>query len=139
MGKILSAEHEITVRFSEVDSMGIVWHGHYIKFFEDGREAFGKQYGIGYMDIYDQGFMAPVVDINCQYKKVVRYNDKIKVRTTFENAASAKIIFHFEILDSSNKILATGKSTQVFMTPEGELYLTMPTFFVEWKKKWGII
>ena len=29
------------VRFSEVDSMKIVWHGEYIRYFEDGREAFG--------------------------------------------------------------------------------------------------
>lgn len=32
------------VRFSEIDSMQIVWHGEYVRYFEDGREAFGKQY-----------------------------------------------------------------------------------------------
>ena len=30
------------VRFSEIDSMQIVWHGEYVRYFEDGREAFGE-------------------------------------------------------------------------------------------------
>jgi acyl-CoA thioester hydrolase len=33
---------EIRIRFSEVDSMGVVWHGNYIRYFEDGRESFGN-------------------------------------------------------------------------------------------------
>ena len=40
----------IKVRFSEIDSMQIVWHGEYVRYFEDGRESFGKHYGLGYMD-----------------------------------------------------------------------------------------
>ena len=43
---------DIKVRFSEVDSMGILWHGHYIKYFEDGRESFGRSFEFGYMNIY---------------------------------------------------------------------------------------
>ena len=42
----------IKVRFSEIDSMQIVWHGEYVRYFEDGREAFGKRYGLDYMSIY---------------------------------------------------------------------------------------
>ena len=39
----LSESLIITVRFSETDPLGIVWHGNYIKYFEDGREAFGRK------------------------------------------------------------------------------------------------
>ena len=52
------------VRFSEIDSMQIVWHGEYVRYFEDGREAFGKQYGLDYMSIYREGYMVPIVDFN---------------------------------------------------------------------------
>lgn len=38
----LTAELEFDVRFSEVDSMNVVWHGSYPLYFEDAREAFGK-------------------------------------------------------------------------------------------------
>ena len=38
---------KVKVRFSEVDSMAVVWHGNYVKYLEDGREAFGLQFGVG--------------------------------------------------------------------------------------------
>ena len=34
---------DIKVRFSEIDSLGILWHGNYVQYFEDGREAFGEK------------------------------------------------------------------------------------------------
>ena len=37
---------DVRVRFNETDVLGVVWHGNYIKFFEDGREAFGREHGI---------------------------------------------------------------------------------------------
>ena len=54
---------EVIVRFSEVDSLHIVWHGHYLKYFEDGREAFGNEFGLGYLDLYSNGLLIPVVRI----------------------------------------------------------------------------
>lgn len=35
------------VRFSEIDSMQIVWHGEYVRYFEDGREAFWQTVWFG--------------------------------------------------------------------------------------------
>ena len=47
----LVGKTSLRVRFSEVDSMQIVWHGEYVRYFEDGREAFGREFaGLGYMD-----------------------------------------------------------------------------------------
>lgn len=46
----LVGKTSLRVRFSEVDSMQIVWHGEYVRYFEDGREAFGREFaGLGYM------------------------------------------------------------------------------------------
>jgi len=58
---ILKCETPIRVRFCEVDSMGITWHGSYVKYLEDAREEFGRKYGLGYLDIYGNGFYAPLV------------------------------------------------------------------------------
>ena len=52
----LSESLIITVRFSETDPLGIVWHGNYIKYFEDGREAFGRKYGISYLNVEREGY-----------------------------------------------------------------------------------
>ena len=55
--KILSVTKPFEVRFSEVDSMGVVWHGHYAMYFEDAREAFGAKYGLEYLMMYGKGFL----------------------------------------------------------------------------------
>ena len=41
----------IKVRFSEIDSMQIVWHGEYVRYFEHRRQACGKRYGFDYRSI----------------------------------------------------------------------------------------
>ncbi|HEY0031428.1 MAG TPA: acyl-CoA thioesterase [Bacteroidia bacterium] len=126
---------KVPVRFSEVDALGIVWHGHYLKFFEDGREAFGRQYGLGYLDIYNHQFATPLVKINVDFKKTVKYGDQVIIVTTFIASPAAKILFQYKIYrESDNELVATGESTQVFMNLAHELHITTPAFFEEWKR-----
>ena len=74
----------LRVRFSEVDSMQIVWHGEYVRYFEDGREAFGREFaGLGYMDIYASGYTAPIVELHLQYRKPLKVNDTAVVETRY--------------------------------------------------------
>jgi len=126
----------VPVRFSEVDALGIVWHGHYLKFFEDGRESFGRQYGLGYLDVYKFKFATPLVKINVEFKKTVKYGDHVKIITTFIYSPAAKIIFQYDIFrESDGELVATGESTQIFMNLDYELHITVPEFYDEWKQK----
>lgn len=135
---MLKSTIEVPIRFSEVDSLRVVWHGHYIKYFEDGREAFGKQYGLGYLDIYDaDGFAVPIVDVQTQYKRPLQYGDSAIIETTFINSPAAKLIFEYKIFSANHKhLVCEGKTIQVFMHPaKQELFIVNPPFFEEWKKK----
>lgn len=129
------------IRFNEVDPLGIVWHGHYIRFFEDGREAFGAQHGLSYMEIYRQGYLAPVVKINCDYKKSLEYGDVAVVETSFINQSAAKLVFKYRILiESTGELAAEGESTQVFVDAKTkELQLISPGFFTDWKKQQQLV
>ncbi|MEI7663899.1 MAG: acyl-CoA thioesterase [Bacteroidota bacterium] len=135
----LTDRKEISIRFSEVDSMRIVWHGNYLKYFEDGRESFGLKYTLGYMDVYKHEVVIPLVKINCDYKKPLEYGDTAIVETRYVPTEAAKILFEYTIYRKKDmEIAATGSSMQVFLTPQGELLLTAPDFFSAWKKRWGI-
>jgi acyl-CoA thioester hydrolase len=137
---MLKSTKEFEVRFSEVDSMRIVWHGSYALYFEDAREAFGAQYGLRYMDIVDNGFFAPLVDLRFQYKKPLLYGQKARVEITHRNTEAAKIIFDYEIYDvENNSLIATGYSVQVFMDLNYQLVWTNPDFYIKWKKKHNVI
>lgn len=134
---MLSETIEIEARFCEVDSMKVVWHGNYMKYFEDAREAFGKKYGIDYLTIYGEGYFVPIVDINFHYHKPLQYGTKAMATVTYKPCESAKIMFDFEIKDSeTGEVLTTGNSVQVFMNMDYQLEVSSPTFYKEWKKRW---
>ena len=132
--KQLIKEIEVKVRFSEVDSIGIIWHGAYVKYFEDAREAFGKTYGLGYLYMYNNGFYAPLVDLNFHYKKPLKYDDLLLVKITYTPTDAAKIIFEYEIRNAATgELCTTGKSVQVFLDSNYQLVLFNPPFYEAWK------
>ena len=136
-GRSMSHESEIKVRFSEVDSMGIVWHGNYVKYLEDGREAFGKEYGLTYMGVFkDHGYMIPLVKLDIDYKNQLFYEDEAILKTTLIDNPAAKICFEYELRrKSDNVLILIAETIQVFMTKDRELELNMPEFFIDWKEK----
>lgn len=132
---------EAPIKFSEVDSLRVVWHGHYVRYFEDGREAFGKQYGLGYLDVFEHAQLAlPLVDLQVNFKRVLEYGDSVRIETTLIDSPAAKLIFEYKVISVKHGFVAcTGRSIQVFMAPATkELYITIPPFIEAWKKKWGL-
>lgn len=138
---VLQERTEVKVRFNEADPLGIVWHGHYIRYFEDGREAFGRKYGIGYLDFYRAGFAVPVVSVQCDYKKPLRYGDHVIVECLYVDTPAAKLNFTYKIFKAdTGELVATGSSVQVFVDAKTfQLELTIPTFFDTWKKNNNLI
>ncbi|HKR03806.1 MAG TPA: acyl-CoA thioesterase [Bacteroidia bacterium] len=133
----LKCRKEITVRFSEVDSLRMVWHGNYIKYFEDGREEFAKQFGLGYLETYANGYLTPIVKLECDYKKVLSFGETVIVETTYVDDPAAKIIFEYQIFKTTDQtIICSGKTIQVFLNLNNELQLNIPEWFEGWKKKW---
>ncbi|GHU96494.1 4-hydroxybenzoyl-CoA thioesterase [Bacteroidia bacterium] len=140
MNNLLTASKEFEVRFSEVDSMNIVWHGSYALYFEDAREAFGKKYGLAYLDIFGNGYYAPLVDLSFSYKQPLVYGKKARVDIFYKNTEAAKIIFEYEIhAVDDGRLIATGRSVQVFLDKQYQLVWTNPEFYEAWKKKNGLL
>ena len=131
---------KIRIRFNETDPLGIVWHGNYITYFEDGREDFGMKHGISYLDVQKNGYVTPIIESSCQHKLPLRYGDIATIETTFEDSPAAKMIFTYKLFNQDGKVVATGKTIQVFLhLKSNELSLTLPAFFEVWKRKVGLL
>ena len=141
MSNLLSEKVMVNVRFNEADPLGMVWHGHYIRYFEDAREAFGNKYGIGYLDFYNNGLIVPVVNVQCNYKRSLRYGEKMIVEAQYEPCEAAKLKFNYHLYNAdAGQLVATGSSVQVFLDRNTHLLqLTNPDFFDEWKRKMNVI
>ncbi len=133
-------ETPLRVRFSEVDSMNVVWHGEYVRYFEDGRESFGEHYGLTYQDVFAAGYVIPIVKVDLQYKASLHVGDHATIETRYLSTDAAKIQFEYNIYKEPEHTLScTGSTLQVFVQKEsGELDIITPTFYLDWKKKWGI-
>jgi Predicted thioesterase len=109
-----------------------------VRYFEDGREAFGKQYDLTYLDFYRNNIVVPIININCDYKRILRYGHRVRLETTYRDARAAKLLFNYTAYDAkTDEVVAKGSSVQVFMQKDTmELMLTLPPFMAEWKNKW---
>jgi acyl-CoA thioester hydrolase len=136
----LRTEIEFDIRFSETDAMGVVWHGNYLKYFEDGREAFGREYGLEYLDMYNHGYFTPIVKSEINHKSPIDYGHRAKIITTLIPSRAAKIIFEYKIINlSTGMVSAVGTTMQVFLLAETRaLEINIPEFYLEWENKIGI-
>lgn len=135
----LITEKRIEVRFSEVDIMKVVWHGAYPIYFEDAREAFGKEHGLSYNRYLQENVYAPIVELNIQYKRPLLYGMTPLVRIKYVPAQAAKIIFDYEIVDPDDgTVYVTAQSVQVFTDMNYQLLWYNPDFYTEWKKSKGL-
>ncbi len=120
-------ETEIRVRFQEVDSWGMVWHGHYVAWFEVGRLALLSKFHLGPEDFSRLGYIAPVIDLKCAFKEPARLNDEILIRTAAVKPAKAALTFLFQVLRKRDgRLLVSGEETQVLLTLDGRMLYIFP-------------
>ena len=135
----LKVSKEFNIRFSEVDSMNVVWHGSYALYFEDAREAFGEKYGLTYLGYIEKGYYAPLVELKFPYKHPLKYGSKPRIDIVYRPTQAAKVVFDYEIHDTADdSLVATGTSIQVFMDLNYELVWESPEFYKEWQERWDV-
>ena len=132
--KDIKTEIALNVRFSETDAMGVVWHGNYLKFFEDAREFFGEKFGMTYLDIYNYGYFTPIVKSEINHKNPLYYGEKLRVEIILEFTKAAKIVHYYKVFNlETNVLCATGKTIQVFMESKTmNMILNLPEFYSDW-------
>ncbi len=125
-------ETPLQVRFYEVDAYGIAWHGHYVGWFEAGRNDLSKRYEMGPLQLREMHLLAPVVELNCQFKLPAAFDEPLIIQTTIARTEVAKLIFHYRVLSQENrKVLATGSTTHVLTDLKGNLLYRVPPEVLE--------
>lgn len=103
---------EIKPAFFEIDAMWIVWHGHYVKYFELARAALLGKYGYGYQAMKDSGYVWPIIECNLKYMRPAKIEEPITVRaevTEFEH----RLRVEYLITNQQGQKLTRGYTLQV--------------------------
>jgi acyl-CoA thioester hydrolase len=115
------------VRFPEVDSYGVVWHGHYMQYFEVARNALCAAFGLTPADALAHGYKVPITKASMDLKRPARLDDRLVVSARLAPPEIAKLVMSYEVRrEASGELLACGATEQVFLDPAGQLLLTLP-------------
>ena len=109
-----AVEHSIRVRYAETDRMGIVYHAHYLVWFEIGRTEFCRAAGIPYRQMEEEGILIPVTGVDCKYRRSARYDDDVTIRTRMGDVGSRGLTFFYEVLGADGSLLAEGSTRHLF-------------------------
>lgn len=104
---------EIDVPFFDVDSMQIVWHGHYVKYFEIARCHLLEQINYNYNQMRESGYVWPIIDLHIRYAKPAVFGQKILVHAEIVEW-QFRLKMNYRIVDKlSGQRLTRGHSCQV--------------------------
>ncbi len=117
----------LSVRFPEVDSYGVVWHGHYLAYMEVVRNAVCAAGGLSPAASLAAGYKVPITRYEVGVKSPALLEDELEVQATLRAPRTAKLEIDYAVRRAGNgKLLATGFTEQVVLNPSGELLLTLP-------------
>jgi len=132
----LSIRIEQRVRFEEVDSLGIVWHGRYASYFEDARVAFGQKYGIGYMDFHTNEVVAPIKQMHFDYHRPLRFAEKMTIEAILHWSEATRMNFEFIIRTGNGELSTTGYTVQMMLDFDENILVVLPPFYEAFLNKW---
>lgn len=128
---------EKRVSFSDIDIMGIVWHGRYAKYFEEGASAAGRQYGMSYKDFYEAGLRAPIVQLHVDYHLPLNLDEVCTIEARMIWNEGARVNIEYKIIKENGKIAGTGYTAQMFIDAETqEPLMVSPDLLINCRDKW---
>ncbi len=125
-------ETEIQIPFYDLDPMNVVWHGNYIKYFEEARCNLLKFIGYEYNDMKLDNIMYPVAKLDVKYIKPCVFNQKIIVKAEIAEIEPCLIIKYLIIDAISKEKILKGSTMQICVnTKTGNTLYEIPENFAK--------
>lgn len=113
-------DYEHHAKYYETDQMGCVHHSNFIRWMEEARIDMMDQMGCGYRAMEEAGIMSPVLEVDCQYRTMVHFDDRILIQVKIKAYNAIRLTLTYEMRDkSTGELRATGESSHCFLNREG--------------------
>ncbi|MFS2093908.1 acyl-CoA thioesterase [Pseudomonas sp. Pseusp11] len=129
---VLHTDTEILVPFFDVDTMNVVWHGHYVKYLEVARCALLDRIGHNYDAMVASGYAWPVIDLQLRYVRGAVFGQKLNVRASLVEWEN-RLKINYLISDlATGERLTRAVSVQVAVDMSSrEMQLALPKVFTD--------
>lgn len=122
-----TTEFQIRVRYAETDQMNVVYHAHYVTYFEVARTEAIRSLGFTYREMEAMGVEMPVTELNIRYLRPAHYDDLLTVKTQLRTLPEKHHIdFYQEIFNEQGKLITSGKVTLFFLDKATKKRSKMP-------------
>lgn len=115
------------VNFFDTDTMGVVHHSNYIRWFELGRVAFMRAAQVSLNEMMDEGIVFPITEVECRYHSPGYFDDMLVIEVTPKALTKAKMEFDYRIMrEETGELLVTGHTQNVFTSKETGKIIRIP-------------
>ena len=119
--RMITSELKIRVSYADTDQMGVVYYARYFEYFERGRTELLRELGVPYSEMEKKGINLPVIEAYCEYKKGIKYDEIIIIKTYIIESPRSQIRMNYEILnETKDKVLAKGWTRHPFVNQYGK-------------------
>ncbi|UCZ82020.1 acyl-CoA thioesterase [Pseudomonas sp. L5B5] len=129
---VIHADSQIQVPFFDVDTLHVVWHGHYVKYLEIARCALLDKLGHNYLQMRDSGYAWPVIDLQLRYVRGAVFGQTLNVRASLVEWEN-RLKINYLITDlATGERLTRASSVQVAVDiASREMQLASPSVFTD--------
>ena len=100
------------------DHAGVMWHGNYFNWLEEGRINALSEVGVNYFDITKRGFDLPLINSSIKYIKPLYLGDKIIIESIFNIGKSPKINVNQKFLNEKKEVLTIAEVNMVLINKD---------------------
>ena len=127
----LSATETMRVPFHDADPANVVWHGRYLKYFEEARRSLFEDIGYGYTEMLESGYLWPVIDASVRYVRPLRVDQRFTVTAALREW-ELRIVVEYRIRDLEGTVMTKGRTVQVPLDAETmELRIGTPELLMQ--------
>lgn len=117
MKRVRPYEHK--VQYYETDQMKVVHHSNYIRWFEEARTNFMERMGLGYDEMEKRGIMSPVLEVQANYLKMIRFGDTVSIKSEIKTYNGIKLIIGYQIKSKQTGLVhCTGETKHCFLNEQ---------------------
>ncbi|MDY0407097.1 acyl-CoA thioesterase [Virgibacillus sp. 179-BFC.A HS] len=131
----LHREMGMTVTWGDCDAAGISYYARNFEWFTDARMQFFADTGFPYMETFqNQGISLVCLKADCNYKKMLRPLEKIKIRTTLSVLTRSRLAFAYQVLKENGELAAEGMTSHAYVDDDGKPFNLKKRFPELWEK-----
>jgi len=124
------------VRFSDVDPMGVAWHGRYPLYFEEGFAALGRLCGLSYTDFFHAKLMAPIVELHIDYFESLYLDEEFTIQASLVWHEGARINIEYRLIKANGALACSGYTVELLVERNGEPCMASPPLLNECRRRW---